>query len=442
MPFSKREQLLILNLSELLPFSLSLSDEALILTKGVMRGEIPIESLLLELQQDFTSIQQMHFSKNKNGQILLMIGPKSALDKEALESTLREIISLELPNNLKNSATKKPLIFIPADFFGFPLVGSLYFGVIDRGTNLLQVRPITGCPLNCPFCSVDEGPASKSKVRDFIVDPDYLISTYNYILSEKKLNGAEAHIDGQGEPMSYPYLVELVQRLWENNNTAVVSLQTDGWFLNEQIIDELSAVKLSRINLSINAFDSKLAKRLAGRGDYNLEKMLELAEYILDSNISLLLAPIWIPEINDSDIELLIKFFSKKKRKNSSYPLFGIQNYEIYSEGRHVKGVKQKDFKLFYKQLRELESRYRVQDLVLTPKKFGMYKTKLLPIPMKRNEIVKAKIVLPGRLQNEVLATARRRLIHVRQVSPPSIGKKIKIRITRNRHNLFFGVPA
>ena len=39
-----------------------------------------------------------------------------------------------------------------------PLVGSLYFGIIDRGTSLLQVRPSCGCNLNCPFCSVDAGP--------------------------------------------------------------------------------------------------------------------------------------------------------------------------------------------------------------------------------------------------------------------------------------------
>jgi uncharacterized Fe-S cluster-containing radical SAM superfamily enzyme len=30
-----------------------------------------------------------------------------------------------------------------------PLAGHIAFGVIDRGTNILQVRPTTICPYNC-----------------------------------------------------------------------------------------------------------------------------------------------------------------------------------------------------------------------------------------------------------------------------------------------------
>ncbi|MDD5735917.1 MAG: radical SAM protein, partial [Methanothrix soehngenii] len=55
-----------------------------------------------------------------------------------------------------------------------PLVGCLYFGVVDRGSNLLQIRPSCGCNLSCPFCSVDAGPSSRSRVTDYQVDLDYL----------------------------------------------------------------------------------------------------------------------------------------------------------------------------------------------------------------------------------------------------------------------------
>jgi len=432
---------LSINLNKLLPFSLVLSEAKLIVSKGVMLSEIPLDNINLELERFYSGIRQINYSTDASGQLFITIHSEGLLTREHVEESIRQIISTELPNTLQNTATKRPMVFIPNDFFGFPLIGSIYFGVIDRGTNLLQVRPITGCPLNCPFCSVDEGPASKSKIRDFIVDYDYLVSTFNFLLTQKKVKAAEAHIDGQGEPMSYPYLIELVQGLWENPNTAVVSLQTDGWFLNEQIIDQLSEVKLSRINLSINAFNPQLAKRLAGRGDYHLERILELAEYILNSSISLLLAPIWIPGVNDSDMEQLIAFFSRKAWKKDNYPLFGIQNYEIYPEGRHMKGVKQKDFRLFYRQLREFEEKYTVNDLVLTPRMFNMFKTKRLPLPMKQNEVVVAEMALPGRLQHEVLATAKNRLIHIRNAPSYVPGKKIKIRITRNRHNIFFGMP-
>jgi len=41
-----------------------------------------------------------------------------------------------------------------------PLFGCIAFGIIDRGTNVLQVRPISECPLACIFCSTDAGPYS------------------------------------------------------------------------------------------------------------------------------------------------------------------------------------------------------------------------------------------------------------------------------------------
>ncbi|MBT4440771.1 hypothetical protein HOC98_01565, partial [archaeon] len=42
-----------------------------------------------------------------------------------------------------------------------PLMGCIAFGIIDRGTNLLQVRATSMCNLNCVFCSTDSGPFSQ-----------------------------------------------------------------------------------------------------------------------------------------------------------------------------------------------------------------------------------------------------------------------------------------
>ena len=44
-----------------------------------------------------------------------------------------------------------------------PLIGAHLFGIIDRGTNVLQIRAITGCPLKCIYCSVDEGVISRKR---------------------------------------------------------------------------------------------------------------------------------------------------------------------------------------------------------------------------------------------------------------------------------------
>ncbi|MHA1213281.1 MAG: radical SAM protein, partial [Candidatus Heimdallarchaeota archaeon] len=219
--------------------------------------------------------------------------------------------------------------------------------------------------------------------------------------------------DGQGEPMAYPYLPELVQKLWENENTNIISIQTNGWYLTEQLIDELAEVKLSRINLSINAITPKLGKHLAGRGDYHLERILEMAEYIANTNISLLLAPIWIQGVNDEDIEEIVKFSLKINKQEKTYPTLGIQNYLTHNEGRNIKGTKQKTFREFYDQLHALEKKLGAKNLVLKQHMFQTSKTGLLTNPMKVNEIVQAEIVLPGRLENEFIAQAKNRLIHV-----------------------------
>jgi uncharacterized Fe-S cluster-containing radical SAM superfamily enzyme len=56
-----------------------------------------------------------------------------------------------------------------------PLVGHIVFGIIDRGTNLLQVRPYSACHFSCVFCSVDAGPLTRSRISEYIVDVGYLL---------------------------------------------------------------------------------------------------------------------------------------------------------------------------------------------------------------------------------------------------------------------------
>lgn len=127
-------------------------------------------------------------------------------------------------------------------------MGHAAFGLIDRGTNLIQVRPITGCNLNCIFCSVDEGKRSRTKANDFIVDPDYLIEEFRKI-AEFKGKGVEAHIDGQGEPFLYPYLTELIEGLDSVREVDVISIQTNGTLITRSFVDAVEG-KLDRINLS------------------------------------------------------------------------------------------------------------------------------------------------------------------------------------------------
>jgi hypothetical protein len=239
--------------------------------------------------------------------------------------------------------------------------------------------------------------------------------------------------------MSYPYLVDVIRRIKKNRFTSTVSIQTSGYNIAEELIDELAAVGLDRINLSLNAMTVKKAKRLSGRGDYPYDAILALAEYIAKSSISLLIAPVWVPGVNDEDIIEIINFAKKINKKDSRYPLLGIQNYMKHKEGRNIPGIQTKNFKLFNKQLRDFEKKYQINDLILKPYMFNCFKSDMIPNPFSLHEKVVAEIVLPGRIRNEVIAKARNRLIHVSNVKNYTLGSKITIQIIRTRHNIFFG---
>jgi len=441
---SQNQNSMTINLTDVIPYTIDLdfNNEYLVLTRGVMQGKIQADSILLEFEQELEiSMSNMLFQQNETDGLILSINDSKFISEEEVISLFLDIVSRELSLNLVNTDTKKPLIYVTPEMIGGSLIGSMYIGVIDRGTNLLQVRGITGCPLNCPFCSVDEGPATKTKLFDYLVDPDYLVDTYNQVVKEKGIDKIEAHLDGQGEPMANPYLVDIIQLLNENHKTKITSVQTNGWYLNEKLIDDLESVGLSRINLSLNSMQDKMSKRLAGRGDYNLEFLLEMAEYIANSKISLILTPLWIPEWNDEDMEEIIKFSLKINQKEERYPTLGIQNYLTHNQGRNIKGIKAKTFTVFNNQLRDFEQKLGAKDLVLKPHMFEMFKTEMIPNPLKINEVVLAEMVLPGRIENEVIATAKNRLIHISDSKAYNYGSKIKVRITRNRHNIFFGKP-
>ncbi|MBI3026488.1 hypothetical protein HYY70_00090, partial [Candidatus Woesearchaeota archaeon] len=55
-----------------------------------------------------------------------------------------EFLLLNSFKNLKNKLNNKTTVYIHS-FSGIPLIGTNYFGLIDRGTNIIEVKPITSC---------------------------------------------------------------------------------------------------------------------------------------------------------------------------------------------------------------------------------------------------------------------------------------------------------
>ena len=321
-----------------------------------------------------------------------------------------------------------------------PLIGHIAFGLIDRGTNLIQVRPTSLCPLSCIFCSVDAGPKSKYRNTEYIVDLDYLVDALRALVEYKGVNDAQAHIDSVGDPITYPKIIDLIQSIREIEKVKVISLETHGALLNEKLLDEMDAAGLSRLNLSIDAMDPKLAKVLSGTDWFNLSKVLDLAVYVSENlKMDLLIAPVWIPGINDEDIPKLIEF-AKRIGAGKKWPPLGIQKYEEHKYGRKPKGVKPMTWYNFYNTLRKWEREYGVK-LILSPRDFGIYKVKSLPIVFRRRQKVSVKIVGPGWHKGEWLAVAKGRVVAILGVNEdPPVGSRVKVEILRNKHNIYVGV--
>ena len=88
-----------------------------------------------------------------------------------------------------------------------PLFGVDFIGIIDRGTNIIELKPITLCNLQCRYCFVSAGDYE----TNFIVDSNYLVEKVEDIIEIKGKYDIEVHLAPYGEIMLYSELFELIQ---------------------------------------------------------------------------------------------------------------------------------------------------------------------------------------------------------------------------------------
>ena len=330
--------------------------------------------------------------------------------------------------NLKSRLNNKSAIYIHQES-GIPLIGTNYFGIIDRGTNMIELKPMNGCNLDCIYCSVDEGFSSR-RLIDYIVEKDYLVSEFKKLVEFKDCENIHALIAGQGETLLYPDIVELVSDLAKIPNVKNITIITNGIMLTQELIDTLSDNGLTRLNISINSLEQGLADKIANR-HYNVKKVMEMIEYA-SKRIEVVLVPVLIPTINDAEIPKIIDFAISIKNQRGNIRL-GIQNFLNYRFGRNP--VNQISWEQFYARLAEMQN--LKDEMPLIYKEEVLIETKELIKPFKKGQIVNAKVVCNGRLKNEKLAVVDGRVISVINCKKDGI---VKIRIIRSKHNIFVGI--
>ncbi len=319
-----------------------------------------------------------------------------------------------------------------------PLVGCLYFGVVDRGSNLLQIRPSCGCNLSCPFCSVDAGPASRTRAADYQVDLDYLMEAVTEIAPFKG-PGVECHIDSPGEPMLYPRIAELVAGMKGIKEVDTVSMQSNGTLLDDKKIMALEEAGLDRINLSIHSLKPDKASYLAGMPWFSIEKVIHAAKRIAEGSIDLMIAPVYIPGINDGDIPELIDF-ARTIGAGKRWPPLGIQKFEHYRLGRSPGKVRAQNWWQFYNRSLAAWEKQFSMPLRLKPQDFGIEKRPMIPTVFEKKQKTWVQIRAPGWLAKEKLGVAKNRVVSV--LDCPEKDGRVRVQIVSCKHNIYVAVPV
>lgn len=321
---------------------------------------------------------------------------------------------------------------------GIPLYGIDYIGVIDRGTNVIELKPLTLCNLKCKYCFVSAGDYH----TNFMVDPNYLIEKVDEIVEKKGRDNIEIHLAPYGEILLYPKLTELIENLWKIDGIETISMQSNGMLLTNEIIKQLEKVDLTRINISLNSLDQEKASYLSNSESFNVDYLVNIIKILVNTKINVLIAPVWFPGENDKDIEDIIKLVIKLRDQGYSEKKIqiGIQKYLIYKTGRKLKKIRPKTWGYFYKQLSRLEKKYNIK-LKLGPRDFNIHKRKKgVSLDLKKNQSLILTIISKGRWQNEFIGKIDNNFgvkVLVRGLSITSenlIGKKITARIIKSNY--------
>ncbi len=326
-----------------------------------------------------------------------------------------------------------------------PLTGHIAFGILDRGTNVLQVRVTTLCPLSCIFCSVDAGPRTRMRATEYIVTDIEWLQEWVARFATLKGGGVEALLDGVGDPLSHPRIAEIVEALKKIPGVSAVALETHGYHLTKNMVDRLWEAGLDRVNLSIDSLDPELARRLARTPGYDVARVVEAAEYLVkETEIDLHIAPVWLPGVNDREIERIVEW-GTRIGAGKRWPPFGIQKYVAHKYGRKPRGVREVSWDEFYRWLDRLGEKLGVN---LRPRSedFGIRPAPRVPPAFNVGEHVKLDIVLPGWLRGEVIGVPLRGAKVLVTVVGASrigleVGDRVLVKITSNKDGIYLAKP-
>ncbi|MBI2662622.1 radical SAM protein [Candidatus Woesearchaeota archaeon] len=399
-------------------------------------AKLSFETLSFKQEQDCLVITLLqHFQTKIPLEELNALSPFNIINPHTLEFTKLPqekaqqkflfLFEKYLPD-LTTKLTGNKAIYIHKNS-GIPLIGNIAFGIVYRNSSIIEIKPVTSCNLDCIYCSISEGLSSKK--TDFVIEKDYLLEELNkllYFINEP----VEIHVGVQGEPFLYADMENLLNDLNKIKQITTISIDTNCTLLSKDILDRLSKNEKLQFNISLDALDETLAKKIAGAKTYNLNQVKEQISYAAEK-FKVIVAPVLMTKINEQEMEKIILFIKSLNHQ----PTLGIQNFLIYKTGRNP--AKSLPWPEFYTLLDQLEKKHHIK-LKLSKEDFSIRKTKDLPKPFKEGDILTATLKCPDRFPNTCIAVAKNRDISIPNCMFQK-EKKVKIKIGRDKHNIFTG---
>lgn len=349
------------------------------------------------------------------------------LDEKKLRTKFMFLLDKYM-KQLKNKLNGNQAIYIHQNA-GIPLIGLQFIGIVDKGSEMIEIRPITNCNMNCIFCSVDEGPDSRKQV-DFVVEKDYLVQELNKLLEFKyknEKNKANIWINPSGEPFLYAPLADLVNDINAMPQVKEIHIITNGVLLNKPIIDELAKNSKVELNVSISGFSEEKGKQMMGSKAYDVNRVLEQVGYAA-KNMKVTVTPVYVKGCNENEMKQLL-IFCKQHNLNIK-----IQKFTTNKFGRNP--IKEQSWEQFFEELKQLQEQTSVPLIQALGK---IEKTNEYPKPFKKEDIIEVDIKAPGRMKNDKIGVAKQRAVLVLNCSKDK--GKVKVRLVQSKHNLYLGIP-
>jgi uncharacterized Fe-S cluster-containing radical SAM superfamily enzyme len=326
------------------------------------------------------------------------------------------------------------VVFVDEDS-EIPLIGLNFLGIVDKGSEILEIKPITNCNASCSFCSVNEGVDSNKEV-DFVVDKEYLVEETKSLLSWKGASNMQLWINPHGEPTLYAPLVDYCSDMLKDEHVSQIHIITNGILLNKKLVDSLSELaekhkKKIAISLSLSGISNS---EIMGKG-YNIQLVLRNLEYAV-TRLPVSITPVFVAGLNDDDLAKLVELAQKMDAKSKQKVSIMIQKFCKNKYGRNP--AKEESWEKFYAKLKELEEATGEE---LTPEIGKIQETKELSCSIEKRQKVRATILSDGRYYKDKIGFVElqegRRAIALLNCSTQK--GTVNTTIVQAKHNMLVG---